>query len=294
MSVTRPPGLRAGFHAEPDATPAIGLIHAGEQWAPGTFEIDRHAHVDWELYLQAHGTTSWRVAGELRRLAPGDVLAVAPGVGHFLAGRPATNHHFFYAAFDLQAILARHPALGRAWSTPYGYWHVTGGERLRPAFQTLVRELALRLPFAGEGLSTALDVLIVEATRILAAPKAAPILLIHPAVTATRDLLDAHYHRRWTLAELAAHVGLSTKHLHELFSRDLGVTPHRYQLEARMRRAQELLATTDLPVTTIAFELGFSSSQQFSRTFRKHLGRPPRDHRQEARLTTLGRQGRTG
>jgi AraC-like DNA-binding protein len=74
-------------------------------------------------------------------------------------------------------------------------------------------------------------------------------------------------------------VGLSAKHLHELFSRELGVTPHRYQLAQRMRRAQALLAATDLPITTIAFELGFSTSQQFSRTFRRQIGATPREYR---------------
>ncbi len=173
-----------------------------------------------------------------------------------------------------------------AWSTPPGFRHVIGGERLLPAFQTLVRELSLRLSFAREGLSAALDVLLVEATRVLAAPQAAPVLLAHPAVIATRGLLDAHYDRRWSLDQLAARVGLSPKHLHGLFSRDLGVTPHRYQLERRMGRAQELLTTTDLPVTTIAFELGFGSSQQFSRTHRRQFGTTPRAHRQRSRPTS--------
>lgn len=184
---------------------------------------------------------------------------------HALAARPATNHHFFYAAFELETALARRPALRPAWTRTR---HAAGGERLLPAFQTLVRELALRLPFPADGLAAALDVLLVEATRVLAAPGAAPVLATHPAVTATRALLDAHYDRRWPLAELAARVGLSPKHLHELFSREVGVTPHRYQMDRRLQRAHELLTATDLPITTIAFELGFSSSQQFARTLR--------------------------
>lgn len=283
MSVVRPPGLRAGFHADAAPGDPTGLVHAGEHWAPGTFAIDRHVDAGWELYLQAHGTTTWRIADALARLGPGDLLAVAPGVEHALASRPAANHHFFYVAFDLETLLLRHPGLRPAWTTPARLRHSSGGQRLLPAFQTLARELSLRLPFAGEGLSAALDVLLVEATRILAAPQAAPVLLAHPGVIATRDLLDAHYDRRWSLDELAGRVGLSAKHLHELFSRELGVTPYRYQLTQRMRRAQELLAAGDLPITTIAFELGFSSSQQFSRTFHQHVGITPREHRRRNR-----------
>src|SRR4051812_22528640 len=63
MSVVRPPGLRAGFHANASPGDPSGLVHAGEHWAPGTFAIDRHVDAGWELYLQAHGTTTWRIAG---------------------------------------------------------------------------------------------------------------------------------------------------------------------------------------------------------------------------------------
>lgn len=286
MHVTRPAGLRAGLHAEPEVSREMGFIHAGEQWAPGTFAIGPHAHFGCELYLQAQGTTRWRVGSDLLLLAPDDLLMVAPGTEHSLALGPATNHHFFYAAFDLEMILARHPVLRPQWITPKSYWHVPGGDRLQPAFRTLIRELALRLPFAREGLSAAMGVLVVEATRVLTAPSVAPVLLVHPAVTATRDLLNAHYDRPWPLTELAARVGLSTGYLHELFSREIGVSPHRYQLEQQMRRAQELLSATDLPVTTIAFELGFSSSQQFSRTFREFHDHTPRAYRQQTRRPT--------
>src|SRR4051812_1605351 len=40
MSVLRPPGLRAGFHANASVGDPSGLVHAGEHWAPGTFAID--------------------------------------------------------------------------------------------------------------------------------------------------------------------------------------------------------------------------------------------------------------
>lgn len=58
----RPIGLRAGFHAAAD-DPVSGLLHAGEQWAPARFLIDRHSHPVWELYFQMHGVTRWTAAG---------------------------------------------------------------------------------------------------------------------------------------------------------------------------------------------------------------------------------------
>jgi AraC-like DNA-binding protein len=278
MRVERLPGLRAGFHATADSR-ATGLVHAGEQWASESFAVAPHDHDAWELYLQVHGTTTWRSPAGLHRLTPGELLAVAPGVEHELARRPRTSHHFCYAAIDLAVVGARHPALASAWPPGAAVRHLTGGERLLPAFGLLARELRLQLPYGEAGVTAAVDALVVEASRVLAAPGAGPVMAVHPAVTAVRALLDEQLDRRWGLTELAGHVGLSPAHLHALFTAEVGATPHRYHLEQRVRRAQELLATTELPVTVVALELGFSSGQQLARTLRRETGRTPTEHR---------------
>ena len=278
------PGVLSGFHVEGDPSGAhSGLLHGGESWASTSYFIDAHAHPGWEVYLQAFGRSRWRVGRDTVELLAGHVLAVPPGLRHEMADRPTSRHHFFYAAFDLERVARRHGALGLAWEGA-GLLHEPDGTALDAPFRRLVRELGHELPLADVGVATALDALVLEATRLLRAPSGHALLgTVHPAVARARALLDSRYAEHWSMVQLAQQVGLSTAHLAEVFAREVGVPPFRYLVERRVERAAELLRGTDLPVTAIALELGFASSSHFSRVFKSMTSVPPRDFRRAAR-----------
>lgn len=273
MSLSRPDGLRAGFHADVH-DPVSGLVHAGEQWVPERFLIEPHEHPVWEIYLQLHGGTRWVAGGESYLLQPGHLFAVPPKLEHHLAGASG-NHHFYFAAVDLDPVVRRHPSLAVDW--PAVVVHREAGE-VAYAFAQLVRELTTRYEYAAIGLSLAVDHLVLAVNRAMA-PTAAPQLAIHPAVRTVKRLLDQEFDQRWTLRRLADRVGLAPSYLAELFTDHLGQPPHRYLNERRIDRARQLLDTTDLTITAIAQSLGYSSSQHFARTFRAHTGTTPTAYR---------------
>ena len=64
-----------------------------------------------------------------------------------------------------------------------------------------------------------------------------------------------------------------------LFKPSVGVPPRVYLTRLRMEKACELLETTDLPVTEIAQEVGYSSNQVLARLFLKHRHMSPTDYR---------------
>jgi AraC-like DNA-binding protein len=202
-----------------------------------------------------------------------------------MTDRPAARHHFFYAGFDLDRVAGRHGALRPAWEAA-PILHEPDGTALDAPFRRLVRELGQDLPLPEVGVATALDALVLEATRLLRAPHGHALLgTVHPAVARARALLDRRYPEHWTMTRLAREVGLSTAHLAEIFSREVGVPPFRYLVERRVERASELLRGTDLPITAIALELGFASSSHFSRVFRQLAGVPPREFRKASRTS---------
>jgi transcriptional regulator GlxA family with amidase domain len=57
------------------------------------------------------------------------------------------------------------------------------------------------------------------------------------------------------------------------------VSPHRYVVQCRVIRAQELLATTQLSLTEIALTSGFADHSHFSRRFHQLMGIAPREFR---------------
>lgn len=75
---------------------------------------------------------------------------------------------------------------------------------------------------------------------------------------------------------------LSYRQLSRHFQAALGLTPKQYQLRCRLDEARRLLATTRLPITAIALDLGFASSQHFSSQFARAMGCPPTVWRRRA------------
>jgi transcriptional regulator GlxA family with amidase domain len=94
-----------------------------------------------------------------------------------------------------------------------------------------------------------------------------------------RELLEQQFCEPWRLADLGRLAGLSPNHLAQLFGKEVGVSPHQYLLRQRIERAKELLAGTDVPITRIALDLGFSSSQHFARVFHQNVKRSARAYR---------------
>jgi len=90
-----------------------------------------------------------------------------------------------------------------------------------------------------------------------------------------RDRIDAASHEEWPVARLARVSGVSAAHFARSFHRAFGVPPHRYLLTRRIEKATALLRDSELSITEIAFETGWSSLGTFGRTFRDVTGETP-------------------
>ena len=283
---TQPPHLLAGFRVEQPDPSVPEIVHLGEQWVSQRLFIGPHSHPVWELYLQISGASCWDAEGRTYTLTPGSFFAAPPGLPHQMHDRPQDKHHFFFAALDLAPILARLPALAPVWNPASALFHAGGGALL-PPFRQLVREVSLALPHRATGLRLAVDALVLEVSRLCGPPALSPpasrLLGCHPAVRLAQELLDHQPEQPWRLADLARRAGISAHHLVECFTREVGVSPRRYLLGVRVRLAQEMLAGSDLPVTEMALELGFSSSQHFAATFKRLTGETAQGYRARQR-----------
>jgi AraC-like DNA-binding protein len=87
--------------------------------------------------------------------------------------------------------------------------------------------------------------------------------------------LDEHLPQRIDLAHLANLAGLSQAYFSRAFKASTGMAPYRWQLEARIRRAQTLLIDTPASLDEVAEAAGFADAVHFGRTFRKLTGATP-------------------
>jgi AraC-like DNA-binding protein len=85
----------------------------------------------------------------------------------------------------------------------------------------------------------------------------------------------------WSLGRLAREAGYSNEHLRRLCRRQLGRSPMHHVTYLRMRRASELLGTTEQTIEAIAFEVGYHNPFVFSNAFTKWIGWRPSDYRKK-------------
>ncbi len=86
-----------------------------------------------------------------------------------------------------------------------------------------------------------------------------------------------------TLEELVTISGMSRTNYIRMFEASMGASPINYLIGLRIDEASRLLRSTDRSITDIAFEVGFSDSNYFSRQFRKTRGQSPREYRKRHR-----------
>ncbi|MFI6722545.1 GlxA family transcriptional regulator [Streptomyces atratus] len=82
-----------------------------------------------------------------------------------------------------------------------------------------------------------------------------------------------------TVADLAAHAGMSPRSFARHFQATTGTTPLRWLIIQRVAAAQKLLEQTDLPLPEVARRTGFGSEVTMRQHFAAHVSTSPRDYR---------------
>jgi AraC-like DNA-binding protein len=123
------------------------------------------------------------------------------------------------------------------------------------------------------------ELLLVEALRLysMETPLATGWLAAtrDPICARTLKLIHDDPLRDWTVAELSRAAATSRSVLGERFRELLGQSPIHYVAEWRMQLAANLLVATELRLSAIAEQAGYSSEAAFSRAFHRHVGKSP-------------------
>ncbi|MCL2579226.1 MAG: AraC family transcriptional regulator [Oscillospiraceae bacterium] len=102
---------------------------------------------------------------------------------------------------------------------------------------------------------------------------------IPPMVRDIRNYIASHYNEKTTLARLAAHFNLDPYYLQKLFKRYIGQSPMEYIIYLRMSHAKNLIRTSTMSISEIAYTVGIDNISHFTRQFKKLEGMTPGHYR---------------
>ena len=199
--------------------------------------------------------------GERPRLGgPGPVASLVTG-------------HFTFGASSRNALLASLPAA----------IHLPADAAARPPLggvvPLIVAESAASTPGSAIALARLADLLLVHALRHWTATTSAGACglraIADPAIGAALGVLHARPAEPWTVAGLAAAVGMSRSGFAARFAELVGEPPLQYLARWRMSTAARLLSEGQLSVAAVAERVGYANPVAFTKAFARVQGVGP-------------------
>ena len=96
-----------------------------------------------------------------------------------------------------------------------------------------------------------------------------------------QEVIQTHIYQDLNLEELAFLTQLSLSSFKRKFSQLYGTSPNKYFISKKLEKAQLLLSTTDMQVSEVAYDCGFSDVGYFGKTFKKHYQTTPSEFREQ-------------
>jgi AraC family transcriptional activator of pobA len=243
------------------------------------FAPHRHARLH-QVLLLARGGGEATIEGTRHRLRPMDFVNVPTGNVHgFTFTRGTEGWVVTLATEAIDEVAARQEGLDRVLARPAVR---RGSVAMRHTMRAIFEEHGQRRFARAHVLRAHSSVLIGLVARALAddghasGPRAAAGI-----VARFEALVESHWSEHWPLARYAAALGVTPTHLSRLTRAALGCPASHVVRDRLVREARRNLVYTNLPVSTIAYALGFEDPAYFSRVFTMATGLSPRRFRAE-------------
>ncbi|MCX7704869.1 MAG: AraC family transcriptional regulator [bacterium] len=102
---------------------------------------------------------------------------------------------------------------------------------------------------------------------------------INEIVRSAINYIEENFMQPMTLKQLSRMFNISTFHMSHLFTRYAGISFKSYLIKRRIEEAKKLLHGTDLKISAVCRQCGFSDESSFIKTFKKLTGTSPTSHR---------------
>jgi len=271
--------------------PIIGYQRYIEAVANGLIP---EAHSDtYEFHYIVRGDLDWWAEDKSYRVKPGMVFMTRPGEMH------GSSDTFFQPTelYWFQLRLPRSKSMVGLTSTETSFLRqrlgalterlFSASNQIRPAFECILDEH--RFPSSGSpiiaraGLHQLIGFLIRDHDMYVGGQKGSTPL--SSQIQSAIDLISHSLGDPPPIDTVANEVCMSPGHFRARFRRETGFTPYEFLTRCRIDKAKDMLLKGRWSVTDVAFQLGYSSSQNFASSFKRQTGMTPTFFRKISKAT---------
>lgn len=258
-------------------------------FASASSHKSRHFHDSHQLIYVTQGQAQITVSEKIYMAKPGTLVLISRFESHSVqVSSPDYCRYALQIAPQVSSTygsIVGYPVLSVLTNRPAHFCHaldMSGCPEFEALLSKMVQEKAANAPM-GEKL---LDLHFLQLLFYLS--RVHPELVTHsdPAlhlVQQVQSYLETSYASPCTLEGLAQRFHLSPSHLSHQFKRVAGVSVMGYLQACRLAKAKEQLVQTDLPISRIVADCGYSDNSNFSRYFQSVTGLTPTQFRKKHR-----------
>lgn len=244
--------------------------------------VPQHSHSYPSLIVVTSGFGGIRLGSENLTLSPDSAVIVPADVLHETYDQPGQPMNIFSVGFDIKELLIHPKSLsqlihwGRVMSLP-----IYESKKIHQLLRNLLVEQSHQKLDFEHVMSASLSQLLIILSRTLDQQ-----LLLGESsydslskVRAVISGIQANCHEQNSLVDVAKMAHLSQRQFSNLCHQITGMNYVSFVNQNRCERAMELLKATKMPVSAIAFEVGFEDLSTFYRAFKKMYLKAPKEFR---------------
>ena len=269
------------------------IVKTIERFHDTSWSMEPNLHEYFEMVYIKKGHAVFEISGQPVSIGPNDIIIIKPRQFHKFSVKSEQGCEFIVLNFKFEnkmkeeySEVSLHDFLNfvsNKESGPFISLKVSQKNEIITLLNRILRERQnedIGSEFLNHLLVLELFVLISRALKMeweSSIQDKSPKLkeLIHISV----KYIHNNFERDISLGDIARFVFLSPSYFTRAFKEEMGISPISYLLKVRIERAKELLGDTELKISDIALNVGFSNQQRFNEIFKKYTHMTPLQYR---------------
>jgi len=258
-----------------------------------------HKNRGMEIVYVSKGCLQWQVDGHCEKLYPDSVFFTLPWQSHGSLYKRDPANMIYWILFKLDCFYTsaresfgfykklgfshqQQQRISRIFCQTQNHtWQAS--DQLKWLMPALVQELKTPGQFTQTYARSLLKAVIIELARIICKSSNCPDNTSssdsYRFIESFIEKLTCNCAEQWSLNSMANACHLQRTQFSELIKKFTGESPMNLLNRIRIKKARELLMTTDMSITEIAFQCGYNSSQYFAKVFHHLVDMSPRNFR---------------